>query len=157
MLNSGVWFHHYIPSIEIKGSILFVIFIKFVILNVLTELFSWDRHVLCAIACGPGPQAQPAWGLDLKSKVSPWMVCTETNLVHTSMYQDKPGTFCYQSLNSIYQDNPGTYQNVLRQTWYIQEHATMYSEKEIMKIMHDVQIQTEDLVHTILQALPLCH
>ncbi len=46
---------------------------------------------------------------------------------------------------------------VLRQTWYILVHASMYAKKRKMKIVRGVQIRTEDLIHSILHALPLCH
>jgi hypothetical protein len=49
------------------------------------------------------------------------------NLVHTSMYEDKPGTY-----------------------WYIPVCSKMED-------VHDDEIRTKDLMHTILLDIPLCY
>ena len=58
---------------------------------------------------------------------NPWTVCTEIILVHTGMYWDKPGMYSYTP------------------------------ECTRKKNMQDVRIRTDNLEHSIVNALPLRH
>jgi hypothetical protein len=80
-----------------------------------------------------------------------WKVCTDINTVHTSMYLNKPGSYnsckvCID-INSVhtgmYRDKPGMY-------WY---PRVCTREKK----MRNDRTRTDDLVHSILHALPLRH